>query len=308
MVMAKDKEREKSRIILINSFKGGAGKTSISLALCVTAAIENHNKKHYNKIFYFDIDLLGTGSYYKLFPDGIENRKYFNDYDKSKWHEFPKELKLEKDGEVKGSFYALYINPILRIKKKIYENTVIRVNDKKEETLIGDIIHFMENETGMVGMGEKQKPNLYILDCSPGFNKFERKLIEELNNNSNYNIKEVFVTSYDSSHVEKTVECLKEYCNTSEERKKFYIVLNDIHNISKKINGVNLNFSLAEKEINNLFNKGEKINDYEETYYLYENTYSERLCASNLFLNKIGIANSFDDYNIINSFYNKVVN
>jgi cellulose biosynthesis protein BcsQ len=298
--MAKDKEREKSKVVLINSFKGGAGKTSISLASCVTAALENQNNNDYNKIFYFDIDFLGTGSYYKLFPNGVENRNFFNNYYKDDWNKFPMELFLKKNGIMLGSFYALYIDPKLRIKKK-YENTIIRMNDKEEQILTGNIVDFIEKEI------EYDKSSLFILDCSPGFNKLERNLIIELNKNLFLDVREVFVTSYDSSHVEKTVECLKEYCNTNTKRKKIHIILNDIHNISQKKEYINLSFNLAKNEINRLFQMSDENNSYKEIYCLYENFYSESLCASNLLLNKVGIENSFDDYNIIGSFYKEVI-
>lgn len=334
--MIKDKAGKKNNIVFINSFKGGTGKTSISLSLCVSAALNNKNRKQYSKIFYFDIDILGTGSSYKLFPEGIEDICFFDDYSKKIWHKFSKEISLGTDGE-KGVFYALCINPNLRIKKINYENTAIKVNTSKEQLFISSVIDFIE-ESSKEKVGD---PNLYILDCSPGFNKIERQLISKLGGKPGFDVKEVFVTSYDSSHVEKTVECLKEYFSMKQnlkipkktmripiknlkapvkkvvqvfnEKTNQYIVLNDIHDLKnmKTEAGVkvNLNFYSAQKEIQGLFKVGEKNLDYNNLYNLFEMKYNRNMCSSNLLTLKEGLKRSCDDYNISNSeLYKKVVN
>lgn len=341
--MLKDNSSRNNNAVFINSFKGGTGKTSISLSLCVSAAFNNKNQKQYNNIFYFDIDILGTGSCYKLFPEGTEDINFFDDYSKKVWYKFSKEINLGIDGE-KGTFYALCINPKLRIKKANYENTVIKVNTAKEQLFISSVIDFIEESS----KEKLDNPNLYIFDCSPGFNKIERELISLIDKKSDFDVKEIFVTSYDSSHVEKTVECLKGYFSRKEnleipketlkvsqkalklpikalrppikkmkivfnDKANKYIALNDIHDLEhiETEDGVkiNLNFDSAIKKIQQLFNTGEKNLDYNNLYNIFDIKYNKSLCTSNLLTLKVGLKRSCDDYNISNSeLYKKVVN
>lgn len=308
--MAKDKGSKKSKVVLINSFKGGAGKTSISLSLCVSAALNNQNNEFYNKIFYFDIDYLGTGSYYKLFAEEGGEKNFFNYYNKDSWEKVAHKINIAE--AEKCLFYAICIDPKLRIKKSNYENTVIKLNDTEDAKFVGNIMDFIGKSSKDV---LNPKPNLYILDCSPGLNKVERDLLLKLNSKKEkFDVKEVFVTTYDDSHIQKTVECLKEYWGTNGKQKMSYIILNDIHNITyitKEMENENfkLDFKLGKEGIKNLFNEGENINDYTKKFILYENKYNLKMCCLNIFLNKAGLANSFEDYNISQSnIYNDVIN
>jgi len=255
--MAKDNGSKKNRVVLINSFKGGAGKTSISLSLCVSAALNNQNNELYNKIFYFDIDYLGTGSYYKLFAEDCGEKNFFNYYNKNLWEKAAHEINIAE--AEKCMFYAICIDPKLRIKKSNYENTVIKTNDTEDAKLVGNIMDFIRKSSKDV---LNPKPNLYILDCSPGLNKVERDLLTILNNKKEQlDVNEIFVTTYDDSHIRKTVECLKEYWGgTKVKQKMSYIILNDIHDIpyiAKELEKENfkLDFKLAEEHINKLFNE-----------------------------------------------------
>jgi cellulose biosynthesis protein BcsQ len=340
--MLKNNSSRNNNAVFINSFKGGTGKTSISLSLCVSAALSNKNRKQYNNIFYFDIDLLGTGSCYKLFPEGTEGINFFDEYSKKIWYKFSKKINLGTDGE-EGMFYALCINPKLRIKKANYENTVIKVNTAKEQLFISSVIDFIEESS----KEKLDNPNLYIFDCSPGFNNIERLLISQIDKKTDFDVKEVFVTSYDSSHVEKTVECLKEYFSKKDnleipketlkvsqkslklpiktlrtpikktkivfnDKANKYIALNDIHDLkhieTEDGEKINLDFYSAIKKIQQLFNTGEKNLDYNNLYNIFDINYNKSLCTSNLLTLKVGLERSYNEYNISNSeLYKKVV-
>ena len=65
----------KNQIVMINSFKGGAGKTTAALCRCVT---EYKEKRNCN-IYYIDMDVLGTGVSYIF--DLKDQRVYYNDVD-----------------------------------------------------------------------------------------------------------------------------------------------------------------------------------------------------------------------------------
>ncbi len=304
--MSKDKISKKHKIIFVNSFKGGTGKTSISLSLCVTAALSNQKKKQYDKIYYFDIDVLGTGSYYKLFTEGMDSKYFFDNYDKDSWSDFSRKIEVGKD-ETKATFYALCINPNLRIKKNNYENTVLKTNSVSEQIFIGSVYHFI-NESSNTAM---DNPSLYIIDCSPGFNRIERELISRLRVCEGFDVKETFVTTYDSSHVEKTVECLKQYFSTCEIKEKRYIILNDIHNLenikTEDNESISLNFNSAKEAIKRLFNREENKLKYEDLYDIYEMKYMDKILHSNLLTRKVGLESSYDDYNIVSNLFKEVV-
>ena len=59
-----------NRIVMINSFKGGAGKTTAALCRCVSEYYESTN----HNIYYVDMDILGTGVDYVL---SLEKQKIY---------------------------------------------------------------------------------------------------------------------------------------------------------------------------------------------------------------------------------------
>ena len=56
----------RSKIIFVNSFKGGAGKTTLSLMHCITGLFSS---SVYENVIYMDLAILGTATSY-LFEDG----------------------------------------------------------------------------------------------------------------------------------------------------------------------------------------------------------------------------------------------
>lgn len=100
------KSTKKNKIIMVNSFKGGTGKTSVALANCVHNCMQG---KDYENIFFIDIDRFGTSMSYALFQDG-ESPHYFDEYAESCYEKIcnPITVDLEK-GKV---FYAVLLNPV----------------------------------------------------------------------------------------------------------------------------------------------------------------------------------------------------
>lgn len=60
----------------------------------------------------------------------------------------------------------------------------------------------------------KEEPKtLLVLDCAPGFSHFEQQILEEcykLAAKGKVNVQEDYVTTLDSAHVEKCIQCLKD--------------------------------------------------------------------------------------------------
>lgn len=234
------KSNRKHNAVMVNSLKGGCGKTTIALSICVSAAMEDGEK--YNNIYYFDIDVAGTGSFYKLFGNG-SNNKLLDYYGTKKCIECVNliELKDPNNNDLSYYFNAISIDPKTRIDKKSYKNGTIRFEPViEEDNFIGNIIDFIkllnENEDG------DEKKNLYVFDCSPGLNRLQCELVCKLKKIKSTKVNEMFVTSYDNSHINKTVECLAEYYISEGKTEKMNILINDIHNIKDIENSKGYNF------------------------------------------------------------------
>lgn len=56
----------RNKILFVNSFKGGAGKTTLSLMHCISNLFDGND---FDNVIYMDLDRLGTATSY-LFEDG----------------------------------------------------------------------------------------------------------------------------------------------------------------------------------------------------------------------------------------------
>lgn len=219
-------DKKNNKIIMVNSFKGGTGKTSVALAQCV------HNwktKETYDNIYFLDIDRLGTSLAYALFP---ENKKdsihYFDEYPEKSYDKVCNEVELDEVSD--SNLFAVLLNPVAR-RRQDYD---IHGRMQQHE-IVGNSI-FMENLLSFIDkcVGQKGK-NLFVLDCSPGLSDIERQLLSEFyarKKGWDVSIEEIYVTTFDSSQISKTIECLNDYRNIlhRDDGREVSIVLNDVHN------------------------------------------------------------------------------
>lgn len=218
-------EQTTNKIIMVNSFKGGTGKTSVALAHCV------HNwriGKPYDNIYFIDIDRLGTSLAYALFPKSKEaDIRYFEEYPEKEYYMVCNEVELD---EVSSSnFFAVLLNPVARRRQDYDVHGRMQQHEMMGTSIfIENMLSFMEK-----CIGQKEK-NLYVLDCSPGLSDLERKLLAEFyirKKTWNVSIEEIYVTTFDSSQIRKTIECLNDYRDIIyRENREVSIVLNDLHN------------------------------------------------------------------------------
>lgn len=209
---------------MVNSFKGGTGKTSVALANCVHNCMQG---KDYENIFFIDIDRFGTSMSYALFQDG-ESPHYFDEYAESCYEKIcnPITVDLEK-GKV---FYAVLLNPVANrrqdyhVRGRFWEHT-----DIGNTIFYNDLISFfkkcMSREVG----------NLFVVDCSPGLTELERQLLDAFYRMRQIEmvseIEELYVTTFDASQIQKTIDSLNDNSAILQRgNRNVSIVLNDLHN------------------------------------------------------------------------------
>lgn len=214
----------KNKIIIVNSFKGGTGKTSVALSNCV------HNCKQndcYQNIFFIDIDRLGTSMSYALFADQ-QTPVYFDDY-KERYFERVCNKILE-DKTRNTVLYAVLLNPVANRRQDFdLHGRLWQHSD------ISGALFFDDLESFLKKCMSNECSNLFVIDCSPGLTDLERHLLELFYNmrqsGTVSEIEELYVTTFDASQIRKTIECLndaKDFLKKGE--RDASIVLNDIHN------------------------------------------------------------------------------
>lgn len=282
-------DREGTRIVMINSFKGGAGKTTAALCRCVFEYKEliNHN------IYYVDMDILGTGVDYVLSLE--KQQTYYNDTKRE--HRLSQKVQVIVRNEKNcNRFYAVVLNPVSRIKQtyggqdrlRTHPNVERGVFRQKVKTLIKQILDFRER-------------NLIVLDCAPGITYMEESLLEdfydmERKSSGKISVEEIFVTTPDASHIRKTIESLNSCAAYQiQHDKPVTVFINDVFNCE--------GMSRKEKDEggqNFVFSRQKIIEDLKKELevpvkVLYQ-PYSEPLLKGSIIRNEVKLKNRMDDY------------
>ena len=272
----------KNQAVFFTSLKGGAGKTTLSISLCVSEALrkEKNYKAKFDDIYYFDIDLFGSGSSFIL---DIENGPYLNDcknFDIITQYYHPIKIEFNDAPDIYNiGFTSSVIDPVLQEKKSYFGNSL---NDRLSTSVCDDI--FMGNLVGLLNRYNSDKSGqLFVFDCSPGFDNFTQKFIDKLNI---IGIKTsiLFASTYDTSHIKKLERFFKNYSRTVPfENCRIKIILVDI------LNSVHLNevdHPGYDKSVN------EELKILMGTNITLQKGYDKRLIPANSFLKRATIGNS----------------
>lgn len=315
-------KKTKNTILVINSYKGGSGKTSMALSYCVTRAYNNkinekQEKKEINeKVFFIDIDLLGTGSEYLLLEEGKKKAKWLNSEDGSsaggqlKLDEYVNVLTMKLDPVDEFEIYGILSNPVTDA--YFQAGNSFRNNRSVEEAAYRIRIKDIIKEILRDGCD-----NYIVMDCSPGVSGMEREIMNMIYEESRKSedavieVQEVYITTYDNGHFKKTVQNLKEIhpLRDSKER-SIVVVLNDIHNIYKL-----KKLSDSQKEIEGAFYLQLKEKDaveevqrelkYIENLKVYTVEYNQYMAASSLYQNTENVVSHPDKFILNEKNYHK---
>jgi hypothetical protein len=213
-------QKKHNEIVFVNSFKGGAGKTTLSLTHCIDDLF--HEQKFEN-VIYIDLDILGTATSYLFDKDKLPLEKCFNHTKKAV------RVDLDYEGETKG-LHVLYLSPELKT-RSIYKGiNYINNQDIAQQLLRDDITAFVRERV------EGQEGNLIVFDCAPGFSKMEQELLKtcyDMKLARKTQVREEYVATLDSGHIEKCVQCLADSWKTFQVQPDFRnirLTLNDIQN------------------------------------------------------------------------------
>lgn len=280
-----------SKIIFINSFKGGAGKTTLALTHCIDSLF--NEKKEYENIVYMDLDILGTGTCYLFDEKKMPIEKCFN------YTQKPVSIELQLQRQ-QYTLYVAYLNPRLKNHSAYGIDQFMYHQEVAAEILRNDVLNFIKLEI------ERASNSLFVLDCAPGFSEFEQKLLKDcytLALDRKVGILEEYVTTLDEGHVRKCIQCLNDSCRSfsvSEKHRTMRLILNDVQNYAKHLNSKGIEVEQKWKDISKEIKK-ELIN---RSIELYIWRYSESIAMQSTFLDKVKIENQIDDYMFTrNNFY-----
>lgn len=287
--MEEKESPKENRIVVVNSFKGGAGKTTAALCRCVSEykEVSNHN------IYYVDLDILGTGVDYVL---SLEKQKsYYNDFEEGQKLD-QKVQEIMCDEQKKNRFYAAVLNPVSRLKQAYGGQDRVRscpdvergMFRQKVKTLINQILKCRES-------------NLIVLDCAPGISYMEESILEDLyqlkgNSKKKVFLEEIFVTTPDAAHIRKTIESLNACAAyLIQHNQTATVLINDVFNCEGMVRR-----EREEGEERFVFSRQRLLEDMEKELkmpvkILYQ-SYSETLLKRNIIKNEVKLKNRPDDY------------
>ena len=286
-------EGKDNRIVMINSFKGGAGKTTAALCRCIS----EYKGNTFQNIYYVDLDILGTGVEYVLSLEKQET--YYNDVDDRKNSKLQDKVqKIDLKG--KNNFYAAVLNPVSRRKESYSGQDRLRSHPDVERGIFRYKVRSLLNQI-LSGKGK----NLIVLDCAPGISYTEECILADIykmrdNEKKSVEVEEVYVTTPDASHIRKTVESLNEYCAyLKKDKRTVTILVND----SFDCEGMDKREKEGDEEQYFFFNKQEIIKEIEgllqvpvlKIFYL---PYKEDLLKKSILKNEVKLANRSDNYNV----------
>lgn len=206
------------KIIFVNSYKGGAGKTTLAMMHCID---DLFHKKAYKNVIYIDLDILGTGTRYLFDENKLPEDKCFDITEK------PVMIEL-KEGKETAPLYVAYLSPSFNGHFALGGQHFINHPEIAEESLREKVMKFISKCI------DAEPETLFVLDCAPGFSKFEQNILKSCYNlDKKITIQEEYVTTMDSSHIRKCIQCLNDTQTGFEidiAKRDISIYINDMQN------------------------------------------------------------------------------
>lgn len=287
--MKSTKEKIKKKILFVNSFKGGAGKTTLSMSYCFDSMF--HTKEHEN-VIYLDLDIQGTATSYLFADNTLPDEENFEITGRTKKINI-NYIKTEKE------FYVGYLSPDIKNSAIYGETLFLNHQELAEELLIKSIIEYIDEQM------KKDISTLLVLDCAPGFSNMEQKILRhcyELADTEKVEIEEEYLVTLDHAHVKKCLQCLKENEKDMDiKERSIKIVINDMHNYCEFLRK---NGEDEEAVIKGIVKKmREEAEDEHLLIWFWK--YSQEISAHSVYSLRRSIENQVDDYLFTNDNYTK---
>lgn len=240
-----------NKIIVINSFKGGAAKTTVSLSYAVTTAADMGENA---KVYYIDLDILGTGSQYLLYNDkGFPKTNFGIGYNNQDIDKYFDKYTFFAVGKPK-SFYAACIDAkteysYINSEKKFFH----KYSYMRDNIFVGCVENMVMTILEQNKRSKNGEPSIIVLDCSPGFDEREIEVLKAMRKLQSKNIEviEVFTSTTDCAHLQKTKDCLKKYYISK--GKNRYLVVSNMDKLEEgSENNLKEALQSLEKEVKNL--------------------------------------------------------
>lgn len=293
-----DRIPEKGKILFVNSFKGGAGKTTLSLMHCISGLFrgENYQDSHFKNVIYMDLDILGTGTCYLFDEERLTEDKSFDKTGSSV--RVPLSIGRQED-----ILHMAYLDPKVKMLAAFGEKHFV-----SHQTIAVDILERQVTDY-IKDAFQKVPETLLVVDCAPGFSELEQKVLGfcyELAVKNDILVEENYVTTLDAAHVRKCIESMNDIDISFGTRKKFrsvHVVINDIQNYvryvkeveeapdaEERIEGmaqgirsgldndrVQLHFWRYSQEmaLRSVFTRGQKVENHAEDYLFTKENYRD---------------------------------
>lgn len=279
--------KNQNEIIIVNSFKGGAGKTTLALTHCINDLF--HERK-YENVIYIDLDILGTSTSCLFDKDKLPLEKSFIETGKAV------EVPLVYEGENR-SFHAVYLSPGLKTQTMYGGVNYVNHQELLQQRLRDDILTYVRNIVG------KRKGNLIVFDCAPGFSRMEQELLKacyDMKLEKKAEVREEYVVTLDSAHIEKCIGCIRdswEILPIRPEFRKVRLTMNDIQNYYRYVSedaktDVEQQFREMTKEVRTRLQRDDGIQNTE----IYVWRYSKEIAMRSIFMHQWFLENQVDDY------------
>lgn len=280
----------RNKILFVNSFKGGAGKTTLSLMHCISNLFGRHD---FGNVIYMDLDILGTAASY-LFEDGkLPVEKCFG------YTEKPVKVELTADGETRN-LYVAYLDPGFKNGDFSGEERYIHHKALNEELLKHSVLRFIEAEmkTGI--------PTLIVLDCAPGFSGLEQELLNTCYKHAkewDAEMEEDYVMTLDGAHIRKSLSCIKSSrvsFTIGPRERTIHLVLLDLQNYGRYVKDVEKH-DLSEEWKQMLRQIEVELEGLKPSVYWCK--YSEEIALKSTYMREEKVENQVDCYRMTGANY-----
>lgn len=287
-------KRKKNQIIFVNSFKGGAGKTTLALTHCINDLFHEHK---FDNVIYIDLDILGTATSYLFDKDKLPPEKCFNNTGEEM------KITLEYDNESRD-LYAIYLSPDMKTRFAYGGLDYVNHQELAQQRLQDDILSYVRKVV------ENRGGNLIVFDCAPGFSGMEQKLLNacyDLKLNKCTDVKEEYVTTLDAGHIEKCIRCIKDSWETLRippEFRQVRMTLNDMQNYYEYINrDPKADAEQQFREMAEIVVARLKRESSMQNVEIYFWQYSQEIAMRSIFRHQSFVENQIDSYIMTNDSY-----